>query len=94
MSMFTERKTRQKVDSGMKSILNEENIFQNKGKVTEEAIFETELEDYLSFIRRIETIIDMFTKDEIPQRPEPPPKPVIDPNDFNAVEEEIDEIIK
>ncbi len=92
MSMFTERKTRQKVESGMKSILNEENIFnQSKGKVTEEAIFETELEDYLSFIRRIETIIDMFTKDDIPQRPEPPPKPVIDPNDENAVEEEVDE---
>lgn len=92
MSMFTERKTRQKVDSGMKSILNEEGIFnQGKGKVTEEAIFETELEDYLGFVRRIETIIDMFTKDDIPQRPVPPPKPVIDPNDENAVEEEIDE---
>lgn len=92
MSMFTERKNRQKIDSGMKSLLNDENSFnQTNSKLTEEAIFETELEDYLNFVRRIETIIDMFTKDDIPQRPQPPPKPQIDPNDENAVEEEIDE---
>ena len=65
MSIFTERSKAKPKHIRMKNLANEENNFIKQKKFSlEDEIFETELEDYVSFIRRFETLAEMFKKSE------------------------------